>query len=266
MSLTKLSPLSRAFVLTTAFFAVTVTASATVRVGGASLRANGQLAQGFQYTGSCPVALKFSWGVISTEPTTIQYTFVRSDGGHETNSLSANLPGGGHSTSIYDDWQLGANTQEFQNFRGWVELRIESPNPVNSKIAFTIHCTGSAGGGAAAKIGGSSLWADGQLAPGHQHSGSYTTALKLGCGVIATDATTITDSFVCTDHAYMEGSLTASAREMQKFSAWTELHVALANPVAEKVPLQFAAAEAERGWHKRNSMTLRWRSRLAATA
>ena len=27
----------------------------TVRIGGESLRANGQVAQGFQYTGSCPV-------------------------------------------------------------------------------------------------------------------------------------------------------------------------------------------------------------------
>jgi hypothetical protein len=140
MSLKKLSPLSRFIILTSAFFAALTIVSASVRIGGASLRANGQLAQGFQYSGSCPVALKFSWGVISSEPTTIQYTFVRSDGGHETNSLSADLPGGGRSTPIYDDWQLGANTPEFQNFRGWVELQIQSPNPVKQKIGFTIHC------------------------------------------------------------------------------------------------------------------------------
>jgi hypothetical protein len=71
--------------------------------------------------------------VISDEPTSIQYTFVRSDGGHQTNSLSANLQGGGRSTPIYDDWQLGANTPEFQDFRGWVEIHIESPTQLVQK-------------------------------------------------------------------------------------------------------------------------------------
>lgn len=32
----------------------------TIRIGGESLRANGQIAHGFKYTGSCPVDLKFS--------------------------------------------------------------------------------------------------------------------------------------------------------------------------------------------------------------
>jgi hypothetical protein len=143
MSQKNLNPLSRFALLLGTFFVVTASASATVRIGGASLRANGQLAQGFQYTGSCPVALKFGWGVIATEPTTATYTFFRSDGGHLTNSLTTTLPGGNRSVPIYDDWQLGANTPQFQNYSGWVELRIESPNPIAQKIAFTIHCVGN---------------------------------------------------------------------------------------------------------------------------
>jgi hypothetical protein len=114
--------------------------SQTVRVGGSSLRANGQVAQGFQYTGSCPVALKFGWGLISTGPTEVVYRFDRSDGGHTTHVDRVMIPQANHSVPVYDDWQLGANTPKFADFHGWVNIIIESPNPVQQKIGFTIHC------------------------------------------------------------------------------------------------------------------------------
>ena len=115
------------------------TAQARVRIGGASLSANGQLAQNFQYAGSCPVNLEFDWGVISTEPTTITYSFRRSDGGHAS-ARTADLPGPNRSVPILDEWRLGANNQQFADYHGWIELDIESPNPVSQKIGFTIHC------------------------------------------------------------------------------------------------------------------------------
>jgi len=65
-----------------------------VRVGGTALTANGQLAQGFQYTGSCPVNLKFDFGLISTEATTVTYSFTRNDG-PSGGSRTANLPRAG---------------------------------------------------------------------------------------------------------------------------------------------------------------------------
>lgn len=119
--------------------ALTGTAQARVRIGGASLTANGQLAQNFQYAGSCPVNLKFDWGVISTEPTTITYSFRRSDGGHAS-ARTADLPGANRSVPILDEWRLGVNNQQFADYHGWIELDIESPNPVSQKIGFTIHC------------------------------------------------------------------------------------------------------------------------------
>ena len=119
--------------------ALTGTGQASVRIGGASLSANGQRAQDFQYTGSCPVNLKFDWGVISTEPTSITYSFRRSDGGHSSTS-TAGLPGANRSLPILDEWSLGANNHQFADYHGWVELDIESPNPVSQKIGFTIHC------------------------------------------------------------------------------------------------------------------------------
>jgi hypothetical protein len=112
----------------------------SVRVGGSSLRANGQLAQGFQYTGSCPVALKFDWGLISTGPTEVAYRFDRSDGGHTTHSDRVTIPRANQSVPVYYDWHLGANTHQFADYHGWVNIIIESPNPVQQKIGFTIHC------------------------------------------------------------------------------------------------------------------------------
>ena len=113
----------------------------TVRIGGESLRANGEVARGVhQYTGPCPVDLQFGWGVVSTGPTAVNYRFVRSDGGHSTNSQSVDIPQANRSMPVYDKWRLGANTPQFANYTGWVKLIIESPNPVEGKIGFTIHC------------------------------------------------------------------------------------------------------------------------------
>ncbi len=116
------------------------TALAGVRIGGSSLRANGQVAEGYQYSGPCPVDLKFGWGVIGTQPTEVTYSFVRSDGGHSSGARSAILSRANQSVPIYDDWRLGANTPQFRNYRGWVQIDIQSPNAVAQKIPFTIHC------------------------------------------------------------------------------------------------------------------------------
>ena len=104
------------------------------------MRANGEVAQGFQYTGPCPVALQFGWGVISTAPTTIDYWFVRSDGGQSSRSQNLDLPQANRSVPVYDTWRLGANTPQFANYTGWVNILITSPNQVQGKIGFTIHC------------------------------------------------------------------------------------------------------------------------------
>ena len=110
-----------------------------VRVGGYSLRANGEVAQGFHYTGSCPVDLKFGWGLISDGPAEVTYRFVRNDGGHTNSTKRVYLPGG-RSIPVYEDWRLGAHTPQFANFTGWVDLIVESPHHIQQKINFTIHC------------------------------------------------------------------------------------------------------------------------------
>jgi len=120
--------------------ATTILHAQTVRVGGESLRANGYVAQGFQYTGPCPVQLKFGWGLLADGPTQVVYRFVRNDGGHTANSFGTYIPGPNRSIPVYDDWRLGANTPQFADYRGWVDLIIESPNPLTKRIGFTLHC------------------------------------------------------------------------------------------------------------------------------
>ena len=115
-------------------------AQGPVRVGGWSLRANGQVAQGFQYRGSCPVELQFGWGLISDRPTEIAYTFNRNDGGHQTVSTVTSMPQPGRSYPVYYTWNLGANTPRFANFSGWVNLILQRPNNLEKQIHFTIHC------------------------------------------------------------------------------------------------------------------------------
>jgi len=249
MSLKNLNYLNRLTFLVAVFFAVTASVNATVRVGGASLRADGQVVQGFQYTGSCPVALKFGWGVIGTEPTLVRYTFVRSDGGHQTNSPTVNLPNANQSVPIYYDWQLGANTQQFQNYSGWVQLNIESPNPLQYKLPFTIHC-----GGPTVRVGGWSLRANGQLAQGFEYTGSCPVALKFGWGVIGTEPTMVKYTFVRSDGGhqtnsptvnlpnanqsvpiYYDWELGANTQQFQNYSGWVQLNIESPNPVSKQV-------------------------------
>jgi len=121
-------------------FTIHCGSSVSVRVGGSAFSVNGQLARDHQYTGPCPVDLKFDWGVIGTEATPVTYSLTRSDGGRTVNSLTINLPQANRSVPILDQWRLGANTPRFADYSGWVELNIESPNPVANRIGFTLHC------------------------------------------------------------------------------------------------------------------------------
>jgi hypothetical protein len=116
-----------------------VTAEAQVRIGGWSLRANGQVVQNFEYSGPCPVNLQFGWGVMSPAPAAVSYTFTRSDGGHSTVTQTVEV-GANQSHPIYDTWHLGANTPQFRDFHGWVQIDIFAPNVVAKKVPFTIHC------------------------------------------------------------------------------------------------------------------------------
>jgi hypothetical protein len=115
-------------------------AKATVRVGGWALTANGKLAKNFAYTGSCPVHLKFDWGLIATSPVEVTYRYKRSDASEPSAMMTVNLPKANTSVDVSDTWELGANTAEFKDYKGWIKLTTFSPNKVEQKINFTLHC------------------------------------------------------------------------------------------------------------------------------
>jgi hypothetical protein len=224
-------------------------AHAGVRIGGSAFSANGLLARDYQYTGSCPVNLKFDWGVISTEPTTATYSFVRSDGGHSSTSQSIELPNANRSVPIIDEWNLGANTQQFANYSGWVQINIESPNPISQKINFTIHCVG-----AGVRIGGSAFSANGLLARDYQYTGSCPVDLKFDWGVISTEPTTVTYSFVRSAGGHSstsqsielpnanrsvpvidEWNLGANTQQFTTYSGWVQINIESPNPISQKI-------------------------------
>jgi hypothetical protein len=115
---------------------------ATVRIDGVDFSANGKAGVGSvnEYTGPCPVQLKFGWSLQSTAPTTATYSFVRNDGGHSSSTLSVNIPKAKSSVFVYEGWKLGANIPKFLSYTGWVQLTLQSPNSLDKKIGFTIHC------------------------------------------------------------------------------------------------------------------------------
>ena len=120
---------------------ITPRGSATVAVTGWAMFANNQLVQNFVYTGSCPVHLKFEWGLTATAPTTVTYSAVRSDNVKSKQPLTVKMPKAGQSVPVDIDWNgYGKNIPQFANAHGWMNLVITSPNQVQKKITFTAHC------------------------------------------------------------------------------------------------------------------------------
>jgi len=167
--------------------AAAVNANASVRIGGWAFSANGQLARDFQYSGPCPVNLKFDWGVISTEAASAAYTITRNDGGHSSNVRYVDLPPN-RSVPIVEEWRLGANNPTFADYHGWMELHLESPNPVTHRISFMLHCGGMGGemggGEPVVRVGGWAFSANGQLARDFQYTGYCPVDLTFDWGVI----------------------------------------------------------------------------------
>ena len=231
------------------WIAMTSTAKAGVRVGGSAFSANGMLARDHQYSGQCPVDLKFDWGVISSVPATVTYSFARSDGGHSSAARSISLPAN-RSVPILDEWHLGANTPQFASYSGWVELNIQSPNPVANRIPFTIHC----GSSATVHVGGSAFSANGQLARDHQYTGACPVDLKFDWGVIGTEPTPVTYSFTRSDGGHSKNPLTinlpqanrsvpildqwrlgANTPQFADYKGWVELNIESPSPVANRI-------------------------------
>jgi hypothetical protein len=102
---------------------------ATFRVVEAMLRGDP-----FNYSGKCPVAIKFS-GRISTVGGSgiVSYKFLRSDGASApVQSLTFNQPS---SQEVFTTWFLSAN------YSGWEQIQIYTPTGMTSdRAVFSIRC------------------------------------------------------------------------------------------------------------------------------
>jgi len=245
-----LHPLALAAVV---LFALVHPSQATVRIGGWALTGNGQLLRQFEYSGPCPVDLKFDWGVISTEPGEMVYTYTRSDGGRPSGQSRLYIARAEQSQSIVLDWHLGANNAEFSNFRGWMQLDIEAPNRVSRRIDFTLHCGGGEPG-SPIRVGGESLRANGQVAEGFQYAGACPVNLQFGWGIVSAAPEEIRYTFLRNDGGhtttarvtrlrgenqstpiYEEWRLGANTPEFANYSGWVELHIEAPRQLVSKI-------------------------------
>jgi hypothetical protein len=114
---------------------------ATVSVVGGSMYANGVLLKHPEndYKGSCPVNLKFTWTLLSTEPTEVSYFTQRSDDGVSA-VMKVKIPTANSPVFVSEPWEMGANTPKFKDFKGSITLTTKSPNKADLGIYFTIHC------------------------------------------------------------------------------------------------------------------------------
>jgi hypothetical protein len=115
--------------------------TATVSVVGGSMYANGVLLKHPEnsYEGSCPVNLKFTWTLLSTEPTEVSYSTQRSDDGISA-TKKVKIPTANSPVFVSEPWEMGANTPRFKDFKGSIALTTKSPNKADLGIYFTIHC------------------------------------------------------------------------------------------------------------------------------
>jgi hypothetical protein len=85
------------------------------------------------YVGPCPAAIVFRGKITASRPTTVQYRFIRSDGGMgPLQTLTFSTPG---LRGVSTTWSLN------HDITGWVAIKVVSPVAMESaKANFSIQC------------------------------------------------------------------------------------------------------------------------------
>jgi CARDB len=97
------------------------------------------------YSGNCPALISFRGFISVSQPTTVQYKFIRSDNA-QAPVQTLNFPKAG-TQEVTDTWQLGGPGVSTS---GWEAIQVISPVSVGSnKAVFKIRCTGQGQQGAA---------------------------------------------------------------------------------------------------------------------
>lgn len=112
-----------------------------LKVTGTAIRFNNQKNKDHEYTGPCPVEIKSLWRVAGTAPTSLSYTFRKSDGTTDTIQRTAEIKSAEKPAMVDTSWIVGkANDPQYANFSGYTELIINAPEKISKKVNFTIHC------------------------------------------------------------------------------------------------------------------------------
>jgi len=94
------------------------------------------------YSGNCPALISFRGFISVSQPTTVQYKFIRSDNA-EAPVQTLNFPKAGQQ-EVTSTWQLGG--PGLPTYSGWEAIQVISPVSVESnKAEFAIRCAGQAG-------------------------------------------------------------------------------------------------------------------------
>ena len=73
-------------------------------------------------------------------PTEATYRYKRSDCSAPSVTKSLKLAKANTSVDVSDTWSLGASNAQFKDFKGWIKLTTFTPNKLEKKIDFTLHC------------------------------------------------------------------------------------------------------------------------------
>ena len=91
------------------------------------------------YTGNCPALITFKGHITVSQPTTVQYKFIRSDNA-QAPVQTLNFPRAG-TQEVTTTWQLGG--PGLPTYSGWEAIQVISPVSVQSnRAAFRISCAG----------------------------------------------------------------------------------------------------------------------------
>jgi hypothetical protein len=110
------------------------------------LKINARLAANPQsFSGNCPAVIKFDGEIFVSAPCTVQYKFLRSDGGIDTIMKTLTFEGPG-SKPVSTTWTLGG--AGLPSYAGWEAIEVSAPqHAVSNKAAFKMQCAGAATGG-----------------------------------------------------------------------------------------------------------------------
>ncbi len=96
------------------------------------------------YSGNCPALITFKGHITVSQPTTLQYKFIRSDNA-QASVQTLNFPNKG-TQEVTTTWQLGGPS--LPTYSGWEAIQVISPVSVQSnKAAFRIRCAAQQQGG-----------------------------------------------------------------------------------------------------------------------